>query len=157
MRLVITLLILVLSNGFVHAQTNLEKNYAKLANPANDTAKVNALNFLAKYHINVDQDSSHFYVKNALILAEKLKYERGIGFGYLTSGILESDMGNYPEALKYILDATSIAERIGDFPLLSGCKLNLGNFYIKTNDYDKALTFTEKDWPYRQEKQSFLF
>ncbi|MBK6950463.1 MAG: tetratricopeptide repeat protein [Crocinitomicaceae bacterium] len=139
MRLVITLLILVLSNGFVLSQTNLEKNYAKLANPANDTAKVNALNFLAKYHINVDQDSSHFYVKNALILAEKLKYERGIGFGYLTSGILESDMGNYPEALKYILDATSIAEKIKDFPLLSGCKLNLGNFYIKTNDYDKAL------------------
>jgi serine phosphatase RsbU (regulator of sigma subunit) len=139
MRLVITLLILILACGFLNSQTNLEKSYSKLANPANDTVKVNALNVLAKYHINVDQDSAHFYVKNALILAEKLKYERGIGFGYLTSGILQSDMGNYPEALKYILDATSIAERIKDFPLLSGCKLNLGNFYIKTKDYDKAL------------------
>lgn len=139
MRFVIIFVLFNFCTAFVRAQTTLEKSYAKVASLTNDTAKVNALNFLAKYHINVDQDSAHFYVKKALYLAKKLNYDRGTGFGYLTSGILESDMGNYPEALKYILDATSIAERIKDYPLLSGCKLNLGNFYIKTNDYDKAL------------------
>jgi tetratricopeptide (TPR) repeat protein len=139
MRFVLPLLILIFCSGFIFSQTTLEKSYSKLANPANDTAKVNALNYLAKYHINVDQDSGRFYVQQAILLSKKLNYKRGIGMATLTEGILQSDLGNYPEALDLILEATDLAQEIKDYALLAGCKLNLGNFYIKTGDIDKAL------------------
>lgn len=130
---------LSLAGGNLNAQTALQLNYIKLKNPANDTAKVNALNYLGKYHVNVDQDSARFYVGQAQILSEKLHYKRGLGMSYLTQGILESDLGNFPEALDLILNAITIAEDIKDYQLLAGSILNLGNFYIKTGDIDMAL------------------
>ena len=120
-------------------QPTIEASYAKVHAAANDTAKVNGLNYLAKYHVNVDQDSSRFYVEKALALAEKLNYRRGYGLAKLTMGILEADRGNYPESLDLILEATTIAEELKDYQFMAGCKLNLGNFYIKTENYDKAI------------------
>lgn len=137
--LLLQFLVLFTLNAFSQGPAQLQKNYLKLTQSGNDTAKVNALNFLAKYHINVDQDSGRFYVEKALTLAEKLNYPKGLGQAHLTLGILESDIGNYPEGLDHILKAIEIAEKTEDHHLLAGCKLNLGNFYFKTGDIDKAL------------------
>src|SRR5688572_24538680 len=84
------------SNAQALSASQLEQNYAKVQSAANDTAKVNALNFLAKYHINGDQDSGRFYADKALALAQKLDYKRGVGMATLTRGILEGELGNYP-------------------------------------------------------------
>lgn len=131
--------LLFFASGFTFGQNKLTPYYTKAKQPVNDTARANALNYLGKYHINQNQDSARIYVGKALVLSEILGYKKGIGHAKLTQGILESDLGNYPEALELILKATTIAEEIPDYHLLAGCKLNLGNFYIKTGDTDRAL------------------
>lgn len=140
----ITQLCLLTLTGFlglsvIAQNTQLEVNYNKVRRSENDTIKANGLNFLAKYHINKDQDSAWFYVENALLLSQKLGYRAGTAYANLTIGILENDRGNFPRGLDHILKATEEAQQIKDYTLLAGCKLNLGNFYIKTGDIDKAL------------------
>jgi serine phosphatase RsbU (regulator of sigma subunit)/tetratricopeptide (TPR) repeat protein len=129
----------LLSLGGIAQPTNIEATYTRLRSPLNDTAKVNALNRIAKYHVNKDQDSAWFYVQKAYDLSTSLDYPNGIAFAKLTMGVLESDRGNFPEALALILEASSLADSIGDNQTYAGCKLNLGNFYIKTGDHYKAL------------------
>ena len=145
-----------LASGFIFGQNKLTAYYVKAKQTVNDTIKVNALNFLGKYHINNDQDSARIYVGKALVLSELLGYKKGIGHAKLTQGILEADLGNYPEALDLILKATAIAEAIPDYHLLAGCKLNLGNFYVKTGDVDKALEVYKEGISFCEKHKIFI-
>ena len=112
--------------------------YVKAKQKSNDTAKVNALNYLAKYHTNVDLDSGNFYVERAYSLAQYLQYRNGMAMANLTKGILQNNIGNYPEALTYLQKAEEESSAIKDYKILAGVKLNLGNFYILTNDFIAA-------------------
>ena len=141
-RILAILFLLPLSNGF--AQSKLETAYTKLHQPANDTAKANALNFLAKHHVNHIQDSSWFYVEKALTLSQQLNYSEGIIYAKMTRGTLEMDKGNYPESFKLLLEAEKQAEQINDHTLLSSVQLLLGNLHFITGDVPTALATYRK-------------
>ena len=120
-------------------QSQLDKAHVAANQPANDTAKINALNYLAKYHANSNPDSSLLYANHALALSEKLHYLSGSAGAKLTKGIIETDKGNYPEALEWLLAAGADAQEAGDHRLYAASRLLLGNYYNIMNDSDKAL------------------
>ncbi|MBK9192686.1 MAG: hypothetical protein IPM77_14980 [Crocinitomicaceae bacterium] len=109
-------LVLILFSVAIHnvskAQNAIQKYYPVAFKSTNDTAKVNALNALGKYHINVSIDSADYYSKQAETIAKNLNYQRGIIMARVTKGIIESDRGNYPEALELLLNAGADAEKL---------------------------------------------
>lgn len=138
------------------SQNNLSFHHARVLHSANDTATVNSLNFLAKYHINANHDSAHYYVNHAKTLAEKINYQKGVGYALLTVGILANDEGDFPKALENILQVIEISREIKDAQLEGGALLNLGNFYIKTGNIDKALQ-TYKEGILHSKKNQLLY
>lgn len=123
LRFLLLFLIFLSVRDFVSAQNSVEQYYAVAFKSTNDTAKVNALNALARYHVNVSMDSADYYSKQAETIALNLKYQRGIIMARVTKGILESDRGNYPEALDLLLNAGADAEAMGDYNIVAGQRL----------------------------------
>jgi len=139
LRFLLLFLIFLSVRDFVSAQNSVEQYYAVAFKSTNDTAKVNALNALARYHVNVSMDSADYYSKQAETIALNLKYQRGIIMARVTKGILESDRGNYPEALDLLLNAGADAEAMGDYNIVAGQRLNLGNIYVRMGDLNTAM------------------
>jgi tetratricopeptide (TPR) repeat protein len=144
MKQVLALVIFIFAAGAVCAQGKMDPVYAKLQRPANDTAKANALNTLARHHINHIQDSVEFYLEKAMQLSRALNYQYGITQANITRGVLETDKGNFPEALELLLTAEKEAGQLNDARMLSGVQLLIGNVYFKTGDVPRAMETYKK-------------
>ena len=71
-----------------------------------------------------------FYADSALILADKLKYEKGIAYAYYNLGRLDEAKGNYSEAISKATESQKYAERAIEnyniFKIILGLGLLLG-------------------------------
>ena len=95
-----------------------------------DTGKVNGLNALGRRFWETKQyEEGRKYSNEALLLAEKLAYKKGIAFAYNNIGLTYLHQGKYPEAIKNLLTAVKIREEIGDKPGASNSYENLAAAY----------------------------
>lgn len=105
-----------------------------------DTSMVNHLNAISREFQKIGSyDSSLFYSNNALILAIKLKYQKGMAISYHFIGNNYYYQGNYNKSLKNYLKALSIREKMGDKKGVASTHQNIGNIYLYQGNYKKAL------------------
>lgn len=86
---------------------------------AKDTQRVNTLNLLARRYLYMQQDSAgiklaDLYTDEALALARRIGYDRGIGNSHLNKGIIATYGGNYHAGLASFQAARQLTRRTGD-------------------------------------------
>ncbi|MBN1187389.1 MAG: tetratricopeptide repeat protein [Bacteroidales bacterium] len=115
-----------------------------LDNAIEDSNKVNLLIHLGSGYKNSIPEKAIDYSTQALNLAIKLGYNKGIMRSYQTIGTTYIKQGNYDIAINYIEKAMEIAEKTDDKSGISACLGNIGVIYEIKGNYEKALEFYEE-------------
>jgi len=89
------------------------KNILNL-HPQQDTVRVNLLNGLALEIRRFDRSKAAPYANEALVLAQKLNYHRGEGYGLINAALLSYDAYDFEKCEEHFKKAKEILERIGD-------------------------------------------
>jgi len=111
-----------------------------LRTQADDTSKVNTLNELSYvYYQTAVYDSELYYAQQALNLAQKLNWKRGMAVSLKNIGSACDDMGNNSDALVYYGRALNIFSSIDDKSGVSACYNNMGLVYRTLGNFSEAL------------------
>ena len=78
----------------------------------NDTTRVDLLNSLGSYFAFSRQDSSIFYLAEAIELGETINYQKGCHAGYVSMAFVLNSAGNYGKALDMAVKSLKIAEKL---------------------------------------------
>lgn len=104
-----------------------------------DTTNVNTLNALfLSYEFSNDVKAKE-YLGQALELAKKIDFKRGLATTYTNCGYFAEDKSNYPEALKNYQASMTASQAIGDKKGIAFSYNNIGviNYYL--GNYEEAL------------------
>lgn len=105
-----------------------------------DSSKTKLLADLSWEYISIgDYKSATEKTNEAVALAEKINYKKGLAQSFNMKGILYWFQGDYPQALEYQYKALKISEEIGDKPRIAGSLNNIGNIFHEQGDLQKAL------------------
>jgi tetratricopeptide (TPR) repeat protein len=91
------------------------------------------------------------YYEKALVIAEELTDQRGIGAYCSNIGNIYSQLPEYTKALEYHAKAYALYDEIGDKQGLAISNFNIGIVYALIADFTKALEHFEKALPLYQE------
>lgn len=126
------------------SQGNTDSLLSYLKSCGEDTSKVNTLNALSKQHVNMDVPSALRYSKQALQLAQTLRWRKGEANAIHAMGHAEFIQGNYDAAISNWEKALQIREQDKDLYGMSRSYSNLGLAYYQKADYPKALDLYTK-------------
>jgi two-component sensor histidine kinase len=101
----------------------------------NYTQKANVFKFFDK------NDSSLVYFDKAIVIGEKSKQYRPLGYAYNGLSSLYMNQGNYIDAIKTAHKSLEISAKHHFNELEVSNLIGLGNLYLKTEDYKKSLDF----------------
>ena len=118
------------------------KNILKTSIP--DTLRVQVLNQLSFRLSGSNPDLGLQYAYEALELAKKNNYERGISKTYNSLGVIMRVKGDYPKSLNYFFQALQIDEKLLDDSETARTLSGIGAVYVKLRNYDKGIEFFEK-------------
>lgn len=126
----------------LEGQKRLDSLHAQLPKSAEDTNKVKLLIDLSHTYYSINPDKGLVYGKQALVLAENLDWETGIGNACRTiAGNYGYGKSDYPMALKYSFQALEqfkeIDDKLGEARILSD--IGVINWYLA--NYPDALKF----------------
>ena len=108
----------------------------------NDTDKVFLLNKLSRQYKMINQfDSSIHYAKIALLLAQKISFNRGYIQSFTNLGTIYQQKGNFLKAYEYFFAGLKVAEKINNKKEISTYYFLLGGLFAAQNNYDKALDY----------------
>ncbi len=132
-------------NG-IYAQTSKTDSIKKVLNTqTEDNSRVDALNRLSSLVYSSNPDTSLELARQALDLAEKLNYAKGIANAYNNLGIGHYVKGNYKMAVDFNFKALEYYENTKSIPLAER-KLgqgdaynNIGNIYYRQGNAKMAL------------------
>jgi serine phosphatase RsbU (regulator of sigma subunit) len=126
------------------------QNFLKTAKE--DTLKVNSLNLLAQQYINVGTYSrGDTLTQQAMKLAERLNFKKGIADSYSTLGGSLSYQGRNYDALKNYFTSLKIRKELGDKKGISNSCSNIGSEYQDQGDYPEALDYYFKSLKIKEE------
>ncbi|MCC6582468.1 MAG: histidine kinase [Chitinophagales bacterium] len=101
--------------------------------------RVDLLNQLVVYFLNVDLDKTKLLIEEALTIAEELQYQEGIGLSILQLGVYYYLLNDIENALKNYLNADLILARSKNWKNRIKPKANIAMVYIHTQQYIEAL------------------
>jgi tetratricopeptide (TPR) repeat protein len=113
-----------------------------LTSTKEDTVKVMALVNLSFYYPNFQHGLD--LAQEGLILARKIKYEKGEASCLHQIANQYSSISNYPMALHYYLEALKIRERINDKNGMARSYNGIGSIYKEQGDYKNAIIYYQK-------------
>ncbi|HEY0029965.1 MAG TPA: tetratricopeptide repeat protein [Bacteroidia bacterium] len=134
---------LVLFTGF----TSIAQNYHKIDSlkavslKVKDTTLVNTLVLLSDMYLHIAPDSANFYAEEALKLAKKIGFKKGICNSYDNIGIINAIGANYPVAREYFLKSLEIKKELKDIKGVSGLYFNISGLYRQEGKYPEALDY----------------
>lgn len=134
----ICILLIFLGNHFINA-TSVDSLKTALEN-ASETERVDILNELYREYWNNEPVKAYEYTKEALNLAEKLNYKKGIAAAYNNLGVYYKKIGDFDNALDYYLRALAIEEELDNKERIAYALSNIGIIYTIKNKYNKALS-----------------
>ena len=115
----------------------------KLLLAGGDTAKVSALLTISGGYRFSNIDSALYYNNRALSLSRKAGWGQGEAYALSDKGSIFLESGDIPNALKYMLAALDIADKISDpyFRALSAANIEnrIGNVYMELGEYKTSL------------------
>lgn len=125
----------------------------KLVTAKDDTGKVNLLLKMAKLIGNTDVIATHRYAKNAMILAEKLQFERGLAYSklYLADTYIES---NTTLTEKFLFESLAHARKLLDSTLIITIHNHIGILYQNSGNNKSALEYFNKVLNYYLERNN---
>ena len=111
MRPFIKILLLLLIPALVHAQQHLPDSIIRaLKSASNDSLRYRANIQAYLYFEEINRDSALYYANQTLLLARKNDKQLLIARALASNGYQLTNTGHYPEALKNLLQAFSIAQ-----------------------------------------------
>lgn len=115
----------------------------ELSNIKEDTNKVRVLNVLSEkagWGVGKYNDALT-YAENALGLAKKLNYKKGMANAYINKGVIYANQGNYSEAFKCYSACLKIKQETGDKKGTANAYNNIGLLYMYQSNYAEALNY----------------
>jgi tetratricopeptide (TPR) repeat protein len=109
-----------------------------------DTSAIKELNNQARKYLFLNTDSSIEYVQNALIAARKANEKKLEGEAYYLLGGNYWIMGNYPQALRSILQSLQIFEILNDQAAIADDYRALASIYRDQDDFNNAVFYAYK-------------
>lgn len=107
-----------------------------------DTNKVVHLNELSwEYKNNGNYDTALYFGNTALLLSQKINFQKGIANSYNRMGNVHDLKGDYQEALGYYFKALEMDEELKDKNGISSRLNNIGIVYRRQADYTNALDY----------------
>jgi len=113
-----------------------------LATTKEDTVKVMVLVNLGFYTPSFQHGLD--LAQEGLILARKIKYEKGEAACLHQIANQYAGNSNYPMALRYYLEALKIRERINDKNGMARSYNGIGSIYLEQGDYKNAIIYYQK-------------
>lgn len=141
-RLILILLFVINLLCVCNSQKNVLIDSLKiiLQDLEQDSNRVNTLNVISKqfFRLYSYQDARH-YAEEALMIAEKLKYKKGIADSYINFGRINFGLFKYSEALDDINISLKLYSELYDKNGISTAHANIAAIYIKQGFFDAAL------------------
>lgn len=121
-------------------QSKIDSLLQVLKTSKEDTNKVNTLNALGRETRNTgDYEVSREYSREALLLSEKINFEKGKIAIYINRGMTYFYQNNFPVALENLSIALSISTKLKDKLGIANCNNNMALVYTYQGNYSKAL------------------
>ncbi len=142
LRLVSALFLCVVSFNSALAQQNIIDSLQTLIkNDKEDTSKVNHLNGLGRKLMYSNPDTAIIFCNQALDLAKRIEWKKGISNSLGNIGYSYSLLGDYFKALQCNSNALKMAEELNDKNIVASILGNIGLIYYHKGDYLKALDY----------------
>lgn len=111
-----------------------------------DTVRFRALNYLSRRYLRTaTSDSSLYYAEEALALAKKINFQRGMAIANRRIGnYYYSDQSDFEKAEEYYQRSLAISELIDDKNSMYNILYNLGLIYGELYDFPKSLDYYGK-------------
>ena len=109
-----------------------------------DSTKVNWLNDLYYYHVNYEPDKALTYSKQALLLAEKIDFRKGLALTHNDLGVLYSNQGKYKLAFYHLHKAEQLLHQLQDDNGLANVYNSVGVIYAKQGSYPESMSYATK-------------
>ena len=141
-KILFIFLLLVLANAknFAGEAQPVDALIGKYKSAPEDTAKVKLAIIIAQEFMLLNPDSTIYFAKEGLSLAEKLNYTHGKATCLHLIGTAFSLKDDYAAALKNIFSALALQEQIRDLAGVAAGKVTMGNIYKNVLDFPKAMT-----------------
>ncbi|QHV96700.1 tetratricopeptide repeat-containing sensor histidine kinase [Spirosoma endbachense] len=149
LRLLLICVLLNLPHGVAFAQAKvgqarLDSLLAELPRVKPDTNRVKLLNGIGNEYLNSNLNEGINYASQALALAQRLTWKKGIAAAYTRLGNLYFTKSDYPQALTAYLSGLRMAEELKDKNRISTITGNVGGIYFLMANYPKALAYFGK-------------
>lgn len=110
-----------------------------VATSINDTNKIDALNNLSEYYIDINKDSAYIFANQAIELSKNKELDEGLCDSYKKLGIVYLYDNDNDNSRKYIKESLILATRINDNYRIANAYYLIGATYYYSDIYDKAL------------------
>ena len=142
MRFFINIMFVLYSLNFYAQNKEIDSLWVNFKNAKADTEKVNVLNKISWENLNIGEyDSSMIYAKNALEIAKKNKFKKGIAYAYNNIGNIFSEKGDFQKALENYQISLSIRQEINDKKGIAISYNNYGIVYEAQGNYVEAIKY----------------
>lgn len=124
----------IVETGTILHQRSVEIGYLK--------GQYGALSLLGNASFNIcDYEKAQQYFFDSIDIAEKMKDEKNLSFGYNNIGIILFRMKQFKKALEYYEKALELKLKHGEKSSISTSYNNIGLIYNNLKQYDKALEY----------------
>ncbi|MBK5285590.1 MAG: tetratricopeptide repeat protein [Bacteroidia bacterium] len=121
-------------------QSKIDSLLQVLKTSKEDSNKVNTINQLGRENAFAgNYNESRKYSSDAMLLSEKIKFEKGKIQAYHHTGFTYFYEANYPEAMKQYSSALSIAEKLKDKKGIANSYNNMGLVYTYQQKYSEGM------------------
>ena len=121
-----------------------------------DSNRVNYMTALAFRYSYKDPDKGLSLANEALLLAKKLKYEKGVARAYRMHGANYFKKSNYEKAVQYHKKSLDLCLKIKDSLCIADAYGNIGAIYNTRGLYDLAITYFKKTIPIYQKNKNLM-
>lgn len=145
-RLLLLFFILTFSFFYCYSQSaqqqiQIDSLHYKISIAAQDIGKLNLYIILLNKYLEVNPAAGLQYQKDALDLAEKLKFQNETAALNKVIGRINWITGNFDQALKYHFDALKIYEKMHDDKQVGIMTTYIGQDYADQGNYSEALKY----------------
>lgn len=109
-----------------------------------DSGRVKTILNLANILIYTDPDSSMKYSEQALQIAQKLNWQKGIALSLRQQGYVYYVSSDYVKAMDFCIRALKVGEGMNNDFFNATIYNNIGNIYADLKNYSKALNYYSK-------------
>ncbi len=131
-------LLFVPLSGVAQTQEKKDSLFAKLKNVRSDVERIDILNELSYAHYDFDDSIGFYYGREALSLAQKTDYPKGLQFAYTLVGVGYFSFGDYENALISFQRSHSIPFSESDLDRHLYNIMLTGNVMADLGHYDSA-------------------